>query len=169
MIGSAGAEPTPSEGTTAADVVQVIDRIESVGACYQINGGWAVDALVGRQTRAHGDLDVFIDAEAVHGLISWLQEQGYTDEVDELPARLQLRRGRSRIDVHPMTLDGEQNGTQWDGTGRGIYAHPHRHRTTGRIAGRLVVVATAARLRELHIGYRLRDIDEHDLQLLTQL
>ncbi len=169
MIDSSGAEPAPSDGTTAGDVVQVIDRIESVGACYQVNGGWAVDALVGRQTRAHGDLDVFVDADAVDGLINWLCERGYAEEVDDLPARIQLRRDRSRVDVHPMTLDAEQNGTQWDRDGRAIYPHPRAERTTGTIAGRPVVVATPARLRQLRTGYPLRDVDHHDLRLLADL
>ena len=46
----------------ATEVVQIIAWLEAAGVIYQINGGWGVDGLVGRQTRPHQDLDVFIDA-----------------------------------------------------------------------------------------------------------
>ena len=35
----------------ATEVVQIIAWLEAAGVIYQINGGWGVDGLVGRQTR----------------------------------------------------------------------------------------------------------------------
>ncbi|HEY9293205.1 MAG TPA: lincomycin resistance protein LmrB [Microlunatus sp.] len=151
------------------EVLRIVDWVESHDACYQINGGWAVDALVGRQTRPHRDLDLFIDADVVPSLLSWLRSRGYAVETDELPARVELRDGRLRVDVHPMTLDAAGNGTQWDDHGTAIYSHPAAARTTGSIDGHQVCVASAARLRELHEGYPPRDVDHHDLALLNDL
>ena len=34
----------------ATEVVQIIAWLEAAGVIYQINGGWGVDGLVGRQT-----------------------------------------------------------------------------------------------------------------------
>lgn len=53
-----------SGGTSAAEVLAGVDWLTEHEVVYQINGGWAVDALVGRQTRPHGDVDVFLDARA---------------------------------------------------------------------------------------------------------
>jgi lincosamide nucleotidyltransferase A/C/D/E len=76
-------------------------RLETRVVVYQINGGWAVDALVGHQTRPHRDLDLFVDAAAVDDIVGWLTARGYTAETDWLPARLELRSGSLRVDVHP--------------------------------------------------------------------
>lgn len=155
-------------GMSDRDVLDVVAWIKAHGFTYQINGGWAVDAHVGHQTRTHDDLDVFIDAAAVPVLLGWLQTQGYVEETEQLPARVQLRRGLSRVDVHPMTLDPAGDGTQWDRAGRALYVHPAAARTTGMIGGHQVCVATVPRLRELRRGYPPRGVDRHDLRLLDR-
>jgi len=40
---------------------------------------------------------------------------------------------------------------------------------TGHIDGQPVVVASPSRLRELRTGYELRQVDEHDLEVLRNL
>ena len=133
-----------------------------------MNGGWAVDALVGRQTRVHRDLDVFLDESAVPRLIAWLQERGYRDETDELPARVELRRGEQVVDVHPMALDAEGNGTQSGGRDV-VFFHRAADRTRARLDGRPVTVARVERLIELRGGYDHRAVDAHDLALLRRI
>jgi polyisoprenoid-binding protein YceI len=41
----------------------VLDALHRVGCRFWVEGGWGVDALVGRQTRPHRDLDIDIDAD----------------------------------------------------------------------------------------------------------
>ena len=41
----------------ADDVLRVIDRLASADIRVWVDGGWGVDALLGRQTRRHHDLD----------------------------------------------------------------------------------------------------------------
>ena len=43
------------------DVLTVLGALESTGVPFYLAGGWGVDALVGRQSRSHDDLDVVID------------------------------------------------------------------------------------------------------------
>ena len=50
-----------------------------------------------------------------------------------------------------------------------VFEHRAADRTRGRIGGRRVVVATAARLMELHRGYEPRPEDLHDIALLRRL
>jgi len=63
-------------GIDADEVVRVIDWLDERSAVYQVDGGWAVDALFGAQSRTHGDLDVFVDATEVDPLIEWLSDRG---------------------------------------------------------------------------------------------
>jgi lincosamide nucleotidyltransferase A/C/D/E len=114
-----------AQGMTAIEVHAVVDWLERHAVVYQINGGWAVDALVGHQTRPHRDLDLFVDEAAVDDILGWLQARGYAAETNWLPARLELRSGPLRVDVHPMVLDSDGNGVQ---RGRQHLTHQVRRR-----------------------------------------
>ena len=46
---------------TADDVFAVVDALGGAGVAVWLAGGWGVDALLGRQSRRHGDLDVLVD------------------------------------------------------------------------------------------------------------
>lgn len=152
----------------AEEVGHIVDHLEEIGAIYQINGGWGVDALVGEQTRDHRDLDLFVDSDVEPQLHAWLVARGYRVVEDWRPVRCELAGSRGRVDVHPMVLDAAGNGRQ-QGLGGQVFEHPVDARTTGVIAGREVVVATAWRQRELRRGYPLRDVDRHDLSVLERL
>ncbi len=155
-------------GMPAEEVLAVVDWLEARGAVHVITGGWAVDALVGRATRPHRDLDVIVEAGACDALVQWLRGRGYEVVVDWLPIRVELRRGRCGVDLHPMKVDGRGDGVQ-AGFGTQVFEHRAADRTRGRIGGRRVVVATAARLMELHRGYEPRPEDLHDIALLRRL
>ena len=157
-----------SGGMDAEEVVRVVDWLDERSVVYQVNGGWAVDALVGSQSRTHGDLDLFVDAGQVDTLIEWLSGRGYEVVEDWRPIRVELRSGDRAVDIHPMTLDATGDGVQ-KGFGDETFAHRARDRAEGMIRGRPVVVATAARLVELRSGYELRPEDHHDLELLRGL
>ena len=155
-------------GMPAEEVLAVVDWLEARGAVHVITGGWAVDALVGRATRPHRDLDVIVEAGACDSLARWLRRRGYEVVADWLPIRVELRRGRCGVDLHPMKVDGRGDGVQ-AGFGTQVFEHRAADRTRGRIGGRRVVVATAARLMELHRGYEPRPEDLHDIALLRRL
>ncbi|HEU4675013.1 MAG TPA: hypothetical protein VFS29_03440 [Motilibacteraceae bacterium] len=135
---------------------------------YQINGGWAVDALAGTQTRPHRDLDRFVDVTAMPDLLPWLESRGYVITEDWGPLRVELASATGRVDVHPMTIQSNGDGIQ-QGLGDEVFVHPAVERTVGVIGGREVVVATPARLRELRTGYELRPVDHHDLGVRDRL
>lgn len=150
---------------TADEVVEVVGWLESGGVTYQVNGGWGVDGLVGRQTRRHQDLDLFVDAEHEDALVHWLSTRGYRVSEDWRPVRVELTGPRGRVDIHPMRVDACGDGVQ-EGLGGETYLHAAHDRVIGRIGGRPVVVARAERARELRQGYPPRDVDRHDLDQL---
>jgi hypothetical protein len=61
---------------TEEDVPAVLDRLENDGVAVSVAGGWAVDALLGLVTRAHGDLDLAVDSTLVHGAVEALGRIG---------------------------------------------------------------------------------------------
>lgn len=152
----------------ATEVVQIIAWLEAAGVIYQINGGWGVDGLVGRQTRPHQDLDVFIDAHHEANFLTWLTSRGYRVTQDWRPVRVELSSPGGRVDVHPMRMDAGGNGVQ-EGLDGEVYVHAAEHRVNGHIDGHAVVVASAQRARALRSGYPPREVDLHDLALLDDL
>ena len=153
-------------GTSADEVLALVAFLEAHAIVYQINGGWAVDVLAGAQTRAHRDVDVFVDAERVREVDAWLTERGYEVEIDVSPVRVEWVAVDQRVDVHPMVISPNGDGVQ-QGFGDEVFVHRAVDRTRGHLAGRLVVVANARRLRELREGYSPRPQDVHDLAVLS--
>lgn len=131
------------------EVLTIMDWLLDKAVIYQINGGWAVDALVGRQTRTHRDLDLFVDSGVVDELITWLGSKGYAVTEDWRPVRLELTAPQGRVDVHPMVVDANHDGVQASLSGE-PFVHRAADRTTGRLCSVDLVVANARRLIELH-------------------
>jgi lincosamide nucleotidyltransferase A/C/D/E len=44
----------------APDVLAVLDRLDRARVAVWLDGGWGVDALLGRRSRPHRDLDLVI-------------------------------------------------------------------------------------------------------------
>lgn len=154
---------------SAEEVVAVVHWLESRRATYQVNGGWAVDALLGHQTRGHRDLDVFVDQSVVDELLEWLEGRSYSITEDWRPVRVELSGTCGTVDVHPMEIQPNGDGIQRNFTGGMPFIHSAADRTTGRVAGHTITVATVDRLIELRRGYEPRAIDHHDLTLLNGL
>ena len=47
----------------AEAVVGVLRALDEASIQVWLDGGWGVDALLGEQTREHGDLDVILNVE----------------------------------------------------------------------------------------------------------
>ena len=154
----------------AADVHRVLDALERADVRAWVEGGWGIDALAGRETRAHDDLDLAVDtaADGFGRTVAALTEQGYEPGVDDLPVRLVLEApdGRS-VDLHPIRFESDGAAYQW-GHDR-EYQYPADCFTVGRIAGREVACLGAAIQREFHSGYEPRAVDHHDLAALDEV
>ncbi|HEY8588514.1 MAG TPA: amino acid transporter [Naasia sp.] len=132
-------------------------------------GGWAVDALVGRQTREHGDLDLAVDARDLPRLLVLLGSQGYVTAVDQSPARIELRAPDGRVvDVHPVVFGPDGGGVQ-EGLDDTVYRYSPTGFVTGMVAGTQVPSLSAAQQLAFRAGYPPRPVDLHDVALLTDL
>ncbi len=104
------APPPPS--TSPDEVLAVLDDVRRAGG-RRAAGGWGVDALVGRQTRTHLDLDLAVDATSEAVAVELLRQRGYAVETDWRPVRVELAApGRGRVDLHPVVVDATGHGRQ---------------------------------------------------------
>lgn len=152
-----------------SEVLAVLDALDDAGIRHTLVGGWGVDALVGRQTRDHRDLDIAVDAAQLDASLQVLADLGYHPETDWLPIRIEVAAEGDRwVDVHPVVVGEDGDGVQAgpDGT---TYPYPRSELTLGSLDGRLVPCVSAALQRQAHTGYDLRPQDRHDLAVLADV
>lgn len=162
-----------TEVTEAAEVLAVLDALGRVGCRVWVSGGWGVDVLCGRQTRAHRDLDLAIDQTGLAAALAALERLGYLVETDWLPVRVEVHRpGRGRVDLHPIAFDEHGDGVQAGFDGE-IFRYPKHDLVSGTVPGsadgRVVGCLSAQLQLSFRQGYPLREVDHHDLALLTAL
>ena len=62
--------PDKHEHEMPADAAQsILQALRAADVAVVVGGGWAVDALLGEQTRPHADLDVWVPAEQFERLV----------------------------------------------------------------------------------------------------
>jgi hypothetical protein len=64
----------------AEHVVEVYDLLAGRGIGVWVDGGGGVDALLERQTREHGDLDIAIQVKDLPIMRELLEQRGYRDK-----------------------------------------------------------------------------------------
>lgn len=158
-----------ADGMSIREVLQVLAALRDAGCRVWVEGGWGVDALVGRQTRPHRDLDLAFDAHQEATLLAVLAGLGYGPDLDLRPVRMELRAGDDgRVDIHPLVFDALGNGVQagWDGAS---YDYPRDGFSEGSLEGQPVPCLTVDQQTAFHAGYAPRDLDRHDLATLAEL
>lgn len=150
-------------------MLSVHEGLRADSVRHWLAGGWGIDALVGRQTRTHRDLDLAVDTDAVADAVAVLGTLGYTAETDWLPVRLELAApGQRWVDLHPVVFDARGHGRQ-AGLDGSHFDYPATDLVVGAIQGCPLPCISAARQRAFHAGYRLRPQDEADLAELDKL
>lgn len=98
---------------TAHAVVEVVDLLDAAGVACWVDGGWGVDALLGRQTRAHADLDLVVDVAQLERVRHALGGAGFTVLRDWLPTAIASAHSDGReVDLHPVTRTSGGGGSQ---------------------------------------------------------
>jgi lincosamide nucleotidyltransferase A/C/D/E len=154
--------------TTSEAVLEALDLLVAADSDPVVAGGWGVDALVGRQTRAHADLDVAIDGRREAEALAALDAAGYRVATDWRPVRVALRRADgAEVDLHPLRYRQDGSAVQ-AGLDGASYEYPANGFTTGSIDGRPVRCITADLQAEFHCGYPPRDEDRSDMAALAE-
>ena len=151
------------------DVLAVSAALTAARIAHWAGGGWGVDALAGRPTRSHRDLDLAVDAEDLDRAVELLAGLGYVPETDWLPVRLELAAPGGRwVDLHPVVFGPEGDGRQAGPAGT-HFAYPAADLVLGTLAGHPLPCLSARLQRVFHAGYPPRAEDLADLRVLAAL
>ena len=149
-------------GDGAVQLLQLFDQ-HSIGVV--VDGGWGVDALLGKQTRVHGDLDIALEHKDVPKLRGLLEARGYGDVPRDDTRDCNFVMGDEHgheVDFHSYTFDTH---------GKLIFGveYPLDSLTgTGTIQGYPVKCISAAWMVKFHSGYELDENDYHDVSALCE-
>ena len=141
--------------TTVHDVCELLDMLRSLGVHAWIDGGWAVDACLGRQTRRHADLDIVLEARDLETVVGALRARGF-GQVRRDGTRLwnlaMGDRADREIDLHAVVLDEDGRGI-YGPPGDGKYYPAEALGGKGVIAGRWVDCISPEWLVRFHSGH----------------
>lgn len=165
--------------TGLIELLLVIDSLESEGIPYWLAGGWGVDALLGRRTRRHKDVDVVIEdfehnepKARVAFLALGFTHVGFDEGGVWMPTRSNFEDDAGhRIEV--LDID-------WECVARGLGSDPGRGSdskgvregladevlTVGRMEGRDVPCLTARAQLLFHTGFTLEASGRTNVSLL---
>jgi lincosamide nucleotidyltransferase A/C/D/E len=150
---------------TALEVITIYSELENADIKTWINGGWGVDAHLGKQTRPHQDLDIFIREKDVPKLRKLLEIQGYQEVKLEIARPYNFVLGDAKgheIDVHVITFDGDGNAVYGPAENGDIFPATMLD-GIGVINGQKVKCIAPEWMIKWHTGYKLRDSDYHDV------
>jgi len=160
----------------ATDVVEITSLLRGAGAEVKLLGGWACDALLGKQTREHGDVDLLLrDADREQALQTLEQagfERIYTFDSPPLAANvveLTDHRLRRCASLHFTDLSSDE---PWGF--RGILRarlseagfDPDEQFATGTVGGREVDCLSPPAQLVLHSLHEPNETQRRDMQLL---
>lgn len=151
-------------------VLDLLSHIEARKISVWLDGGWAIDALLGEQTRSHDDLDLVTRLEDTERIEDALAERGYGLAGGGLPHSFELvdEEGH-QVDAHPASFraDGDgvyrmEDGGEWIFPAAGF-------RGRGLVLGRRVPCLTPEVVMVNHTtGYALDDEHEQDVRALGE-
>jgi len=96
---------------TAEALVDLLRLFESHEIEIWLDGGWAVDAVLGAQTRPHKDVDIILRVSDLPRLWEILKRQGFTVKDGGTESNFVLAdRSGLEVDVHAVVFDQEGNG-----------------------------------------------------------
>jgi lincosamide nucleotidyltransferase A/C/D/E len=152
-------------GVEARMVIELLKVFAENGIDAVVDGGWGVDALLGRQTRRHEDLDIAIPHKDVPKLRELLSGRGFReaprDDTRECNFVLGDREG-NLLDVHSYTFDEHGNNIY------GVAYLPEHLTGTGVIEDYPVKCIPPEWAVEFHTGYELDENDFRDVKALCE-
>jgi lincosamide nucleotidyltransferase A/C/D/E len=155
---------------SARDARRLYELLEGAGVDVWIDGGWAVDALLGEPTRPHADLDVALETRWVGRLREVLGERGFREvpRADSSAWNFVLEDGAGlQVDAHAFAFDEHGDGV-YGPPENGDFYRAEALTGVGLIDGRRVRCISAAWLVRFHTGYRWREKDVHDVTALCE-
>lgn len=144
--------------------------LEELDILIWIDGGWCVDALLGKQTRNHKDLDIVVQKKHLEKFNNFLKEKNYREiKIEERrPHNFVVADDQGHeIDVHVIVIDDNGNGIYGPKEKGEMY--PVDSLTgEGLVNNVKVRCITAEWMVKFHSGYELKEKDFRDVTLLCE-
>jgi lincosamide nucleotidyltransferase A/C/D/E len=152
----------------AEALVDLLQLFEKAGIEVWLDGGWAVDALLGMQTRPHKDVDIILRTADLPGLRDILGSRGFEIQQGGTDSNFVLAdHSGLEVDVHAIVFDPDgngvyrmENGSDWIFPAAGFSGHG----IVGDIDVRCLTPETQV-LCHAH-GYVPTEKDLRDMELL---
>lgn len=153
---------------TAESVLEILARLEAAGIDVWLDGGWAVDALLGEQTRPHADLDLIVRSRDLPDVQRSLAAMGFALKPGGTPTNFVLADPLGReVDVHGITVDERGYGHFHLPDGGTWPFPPSAFLGKGSVSGRQVRCLSAEAQVQCHgQGYVPTEKDLSDMERL---
>ena len=168
----------------AADVSLLYRALAAADAPVWLMGGWGVDALLGRETRPHHDVDVLVDVTDLERLrlclielqfalkytwddeVRWISIDTWSSLLEQPSAFVYGHSDGREVDVHVVRQST-------DGTVEALWNVPYPFTAeglsgTGVVEGHRVRCLSREMQRRAHTGYDLPPQHLHDLEFLNE-
>jgi len=148
------------------EATRVLQLAEIASIPIVVDGGWAVDALLGWQTRPHSDLDLAINQQYLPRFLNILRrlDYQYLPTNDEWEHNFVLENcAGHRVDIHSFIRNNKGQivgGVEYPGESLN---------GQGRIAGVNVACIHPEWLVDFHLGYEFDHQDYQDVNYLCNL
>jgi lincosamide nucleotidyltransferase A/C/D/E len=168
MAGLTGRGRALQADMDADRVLDLLAHLQTHGITAWLDGGWAVDALLGHQRRPHDDLDLLVEIGEAARLPAALAEQGYALAQDRSTGRFELvDEAGHQVDVHPVRFTPEGDGLYAMDSGEDWRFPAHGFAGSGQILGRSVRCLSADVMMMCHAtGYALDEVHRADVVAL---
>jgi len=151
---------------TEENVIDLLKKTEQIGVEVWITGGWGVDALLGRQTRPHDDIDIFVQKKDTAVFTEMLKSNGYREtqmEYTTADHTVWCNSDNCIIDLHLFEF-AEAGTLRFDNA-----TYPSdTFNGKGTVGGIAVHCLTAEAQVLYHQGYEHKEKDIHDVLLLCE-
>ncbi|MDX3227634.1 nucleotidyltransferase domain-containing protein [Streptomyces sp. ME19-01-6] len=154
---------------TANDALSILAVLRNADVDVWIGGGWGIDALVGKQTRHHHDLDLMHRTNQEPAVVAALADAGFAETLDWRPVRFVVTDAHGReIDLHPLIFAADGSAVQRSPDPDRPFVYPASCFVTGTIQGATVPCLSPEQQVYFHQGYEPADHDRHDMARLRQ-
>ena len=96
---------------TSDSLASLLQLFEGDGIEVWLDGGWAVDAVLGEQTRTHKDVDIILRVSDLPKLKALLERRGFEIQQGGTESNFVLANGAGlEVDVHAIVFDSSGDG-----------------------------------------------------------
>ncbi|CCV63776.1 putative aminoglycoside nucleotidyltransferase [Alteracholeplasma palmae J233] len=148
------------------DATGIIKYITEAQIDLWLDGGWGVDALLNEQTRAHNDIDIFIQEKDKLNVIQLIKEKGFIEVIETYTTKNHTvwQDNKNRIiDLHIFNFIEDKYVVFED-----LKFPKDVLNGVGEIDGITVKCINAESQVLFHLGYDFDENDVHDVKLLCK-